>query len=639
MFQTSIVRSLAPSPREARRGRGLGRGVRECSQDTVKTPLSLPLSPLLRHEEREFFPADLVVGSRCIRSNSHYDGLASLGVHPLGCQTPPNTLKRGHQTRLESQNENCWCIRRFPAHWFLIIWILLGSLAAGQGREAAAPPGKPVPGADLFTNGAVLRLRIEIPKKEAAELRRSNRKDVPASVSEGDLIYEQVGVHLKGSTGSFRPLDDKPALTLDFGKFKPGQRFHGLRKIHLNNSVEDPSYLNELLGGELFRAAGVPAPRVNHALVELNGRKLGLYVVKEGFTEDFLGLYFRKTNGNLYEAGVGHDAGEPMKRVSGEGLDDQADLKALATAARQPDLDQRWARLDQILDMDRFITFMALEVMICHRDGYCLARNNFRIYHDLDTDKILFFPHGMDQLFGKSDAPLFPQMNGVVARAVMETPTGRQSYRRKVEFLLTNVFDVAVLAERADSTVKRLQPVLSAKEARTLEREAATVKERIARRRHDLDQQIKQPELAPLQFDNGIAHLAAWQAVDPPVGGTMIQQPASDGKMALRIGAGPVTSASWRAKVLLPAGRYRFEGTASTKGVEPLNFGKNKGARLRVIGVSGVQSANLLGNQDWKVLRVEFQVGAQQEVELVCELRARAGEVWFELGSLRLLRL
>src|SRR5258708_31517874 len=164
---------------------------------------------------------------------------------------------------------------------------------------------------------------------------------------------------------------------------------------------------------------------------------------------------------------------------------------------------------------------------------------------------MLFFPHGMDQLFSKSDAPLFPQMNGLVARAVMETPLGRQSYRRRVEFLLTNVFDVAVLAERADSTVKRLQAALSGKEARALEKEAAIVKERIARRRQDLEQQIKQPELAPLQFENGMARPTAWRAMDPPAGGTLSQELASAGKMALRIQAGPVTSASWRAKVLL----------------------------------------------------------------------------------------
>jgi hypothetical protein len=68
-----------------------------------------------------------------------------------------------------------------------------------------------------------------------------------------------------------------------------------LRKIHLNNSVEDPTYLREQLGGELFRAADA-VPRVGHALVVLDGRSR-LYVLKEGFTEELLARHFRRGDG------------------------------------------------------------------------------------------------------------------------------------------------------------------------------------------------------------------------------------------------------------------------------------------------------------------------------------------------------
>ena len=136
----------------------------------------------------------------------------------------------------------------------------------------------------------------------------------------GALELPKVGLHIKGRVGSFRPIDDKPALTLSFDKFTPGQRFYGLRKVYLNNSVEDPTYLNEALGSELFRAAGVPAPRVGLAKVELNGRPLGLYVLKEGFAEEFLALYFRDPKGNLYDNDTGHDVDERLaKHNAGKG--------------------------------------------------------------------------------------------------------------------------------------------------------------------------------------------------------------------------------------------------------------------------------------------------------------------------------
>ena len=258
------------------------------------------------------------------------------------------------------------------------------------------------PGQDLFTNG-VIRIEIKIAAQDLERLRQNAREFVRAEVTEGATLYGDVAVHLKGSVGSFRPLDDKPGLTLDFARFRATQRFHGLRRVHLNNSVEDPSYCNEQIGGELFRAAGVPAPRVTRALVMLNTRSLGLYVLKEAFTEDFLSCYFKKVGGNLYEPGEGHDVNQRLKKTSIQApAQDRKALKALAEAALEPGLEQRWSRLEKVLELDRFIRFVALEVMLCHRDGYSLARNNFRVYQDLDTGKMVFFPHGMDQLFGSA---------------------------------------------------------------------------------------------------------------------------------------------------------------------------------------------------------------------------------------------
>ena len=60
----------------------------------------------------------------------------------------------------------------------------------------------------------------------------------------------------------------------------------------------------------------------------------------------------------------------------------------------------RWRRLQQTLDIDRFSTFMAMEVMVCHWDGYCMNQNNYRVFHNLADNRIVFIAHGMDQLFG-----------------------------------------------------------------------------------------------------------------------------------------------------------------------------------------------------------------------------------------------
>ena len=498
----------------------------------------------------------------------------------------------------------------------------------------------------MFTNGPIRQIQIEIPPAEMAALRRDSRKYVRATIREGAAIWQPVGAHLKGSTGSFRSLDDKPALTLNFAKFAPDQRFHGLRKIHLNNSVEDPSYLNEHLGTELFLAAGVPAPRVAWATVELNGRKLGLYVLKEGVTEEFLGLHFKRTDGALHEGGGDVTNGAtaslpPQSRDDSDAVaSNSVSLNALAAVVAEPNTTQRWTRLEQALDVERFLSFMATEVMIGHRDGYCLARNNYRTYHDPESGRVVFLPHGMDVLFGRADAPIQPRFAGLVATAVMETPEGHRRYRERFGFLLTNVFDVRALAEKSDLWAAQIRPVLNRGEARAFAREVAAVKDRMAARHSSLVKQFNAPELQLLRFENNIATLTNWVAMDEPAGGKLAHSPAPDGKPALHILAGPVTMASWRASVLLAPGQYRFEGAVSLTRVEPLRSGKTQGAGLRIAGQTSPQPHHLTSDPMWRPLQVEFEVPAPgQEKELICELRASRGEAWFALDSLRVIRL
>src|SRR5439155_16770413 len=85
---------------------------------------------------------------------------------------------------------------------------------------------------------------------------------------------------------------------------------------------------------------------------------------------------------------------------SGDFPNDWSRLEALARAIQEPDLTQRLAQIGQVLDVDRFITFVAMEVMLAHWDGYTMNKNNFRVFHDLTSNRLIFLPHGLDQMFG-----------------------------------------------------------------------------------------------------------------------------------------------------------------------------------------------------------------------------------------------
>src|SRR5437588_6953040 len=411
--------------------------------------------------------------------------------------------------------------------------------------------------------------------------------------------------------------------------------FHGKTKIHLNNSVEDPTYLNEKLGSLIFAKAGIATPAVQHALVRLNGRRLGLYVVKEGFTREFLARHFKDATGNLYDSDTASqisDDLDPGPRRTGH-----ADLNKLLELSRIPDPKQRWTELERLVDLDQFLSFMTIEVMICHRDGYSLARNNYRLYHDPSSDRFIFLPHGMDQLFGRPDSPWRPNiMAGAVAQIVMSTPDGQQRYHERFGRMVTNIFDVQELTNTVDGLALLLRPFA----AKAQFQEAVDdLKRRIIERKAFLLAELGRPAPKPVLFHNQTAAVTNWTPVDIPDRGLLNQTNSPDGMPSLHIVAGPATSASWRSKVLLERGAYRFEARLSVDRVVPLPYGRNKGARLRVTGALAAADSGMMGTRPWTPMAVDFTVRADtEEVELICELRASGGEAWFDRNSLRVVQ-
>jgi hypothetical protein len=531
---------------------------------------------------------------------------------------------------------------RFPGH--LAGAVLAFALASGVNSQPAFTSGD-----ELFTTFFVPHLEIEISPEGMKVLEnyrqvwgqpRPERIDVKATVREGRAVYTNVALHLKGSY-TFQAIDEKPSLTLNFDKFVSGQRFRGLDKIHLNNSVQDPTYLCEKLARELFTAAGVPAARIGHARVSLNGRPLGFYVLVEGYNKRFLKRHFKSTQGNLYDGGSGGDIAKALEVDSGEHPEDRSDLAGLLAATRETNATVRLARLEQVLDVDRFLTFAALEVLLQHWDGYCLGPNNFRLFHDADRDKMVFLPHGLDQILGVGLSPtatITPQWDGVVARALFSTPEGRRRYFARLTQLLTNQFRVETMMARVDQMAGALASSVppGTLEVPEFQRAVTGIRARITRRAESVRQQLDHPE-KPLAFDvNGVAPLAGWQfkrssrgAVNGTRGRTGNRE-----SLEVRIAGGTWTSGSWRKLVLLEAGQYELIGLARTAGLP--DGATNSGVILRVSGER--DSAGLMTNGDWTPLHYGFELPGLINAELVCEFRGPEGTGTFDASSLALRR-
>ena len=223
--------------------------------------------------------------------------------------------------------------------------------------------------------------------------------------------------------------------------------------------------------------------RVTHSRVTLNGRDLGLYVVVEAMNQDFLMREFGNSKGNLYEGDL-QDIDQALEQDNGNDRS-RGDLRALLEATRESELSRRIRLLQERLDVERFLTYAATEVFLGHRDGYFGRRNNYRIYHDAATARMVFVPHGLDVTFitgigawsltnnparpgiGPAARPdrkvagaaLWPDTNSIVAAAVLEIPALREQYYRQCAAVFTNVWRLDWMTNRVNAAVSKMLTV------------------------------------------------------------------------------------------------------------------------------------------------------------------------------------
>jgi spore coat protein CotH len=148
---------------------------------------------------------------------------------------------------------------------------------------AGAQPASADDTAALYDPSTVVIIDLTLPPGEEAKLEATPTEYVKGTVSmtkssDGTPAGEEptpfvaerpVEVRLKGSEGgSFRKLTEKAAFKL---KFKAVNAVFGLRKMTLNNMVQDPSMVHETLAYAAFRATGVPASRTGFAYLRVNG--------------------------------------------------------------------------------------------------------------------------------------------------------------------------------------------------------------------------------------------------------------------------------------------------------------------------------------------------------------------------------
>lgn len=519
--------------------------------------------------------------------------------------------------------------------WFaLVTW----SMLAAQEQSASRLQGD-----SAFDAPSVPEWKLVVSEAAQDQLRTAPREYVECEWRAQGQAPIRVAIKLKGAAGSYRDWDDRPGLTVNAAKFNSQHRVFGMKKFHLNNAVQDETYLSEWLGAEFFRAVGVEVPRVGHVRLWINDRDMGLYVLREGFDSGFLKRRFGESKGRLYDGGFLQDIDSDLELDSGDVDVPKSDLMALATACYERDFEARQTAIAERLDLDAFLTFMAMERICGHWDGYSLNQNNYRIYFP-PKGRSVFLPHGMDQLFGDPGAGLYDPSRSLVAEAVMQSDASRGAYQERLRQLVSRIDPIEVWSQKIDRMQSRLQGVLRSMDeelASVHEERVAELKERLGQRLEALPRLIEEVP-TPIDWSavegeqKGTMALADWF---PVVESEQVQCEVQDrdGVECFAIvheGLGDAV-ASWRTQTLLRRGVYRWTARIQMESVLPMPDDPVGGVALRSVPLARPERWH--GDHDWMEVAMEVEVTEDQRwVEWILEMRARHGSLWIDRDSIRL---
>ena len=284
------------------------------------------------------------------------------------------------------------------------------------------------------------------------------------NVTIGGKLFKNVGLRKKGLLGSVNA--QRPSIKINFDKFGAEQEFEGVSLMTLNNNDTDASLVKQHLAYELFRKAGIPAPRCNFARVTVNGEYLGVYSHVESVRKDFLKRHFTKASGNLYEGQISDftekTAGTFDAKVNAK-KNDRNDLLKATKALAVPD-EQLFDAVGKVVDLNDFYRYWAMEGLIGFNDGYSGNQNNFFIYNDPQSGRFKFIPWGADGVFrarsGKASqagTPMSVMAEGVVAHRLYKTEKGRERYRSELLKVLDEAWDEQALQAKLDKLTRMLR--------------------------------------------------------------------------------------------------------------------------------------------------------------------------------------
>lgn len=300
-------------------------------------------------------------------------------------------------------------------------------------------------------------------------------------------------------------------------RFHRDRPLNDMTTINLIYEYMDRFVLAEPLAYDVYRKAGLAAPRADHVRTWIDGRPIGFQLLVEQPNKAFLRHNGLDAGGNLYKAVWFGDtvvSRHEKKTHTRAGHDDLVKLVDRLTKTKG---DDQWAVIKAEFDVAQVATHYAVRTILSDWDGFF---NNYYLYHDTGgTGRWTLYPWDQDKTWGFHDGtrgyeaffdmPITLGMagdtpvngawwrpGGDVAKPLLANPQFRKVFLARVKDLLERVYTekemlpaIQALGERLEDEVRYRAKVRGENTDRAVEhfrRNLDSLREHLTKRREFL---------------------------------------------------------------------------------------------------------------------------------------------------------
>ncbi|MCZ8522072.1 MULTISPECIES: CotH kinase family protein [Paenibacillus] len=347
----------------------------------------------------------------------------------------------------------------------------LGMAAVQTASSGTASENETKIDEQVFPKDRVIDVRITIDEADFQDMLANAGEEEykTASVNYNGVQLDHVAVRTKGNL-SLRSVvnsdSERYSFKLAFDEYISSQNLYGLTKINLNNNYSDASYMREFLTYELAEQMGLPVPKYSFVNVYVNGELKGFYLAVEQVGEAYLERNFGSAYGALYKAngGTGSDLTWMGDMDSYTGLTLKSESTNDDVLLKLTDALNNGGDLEQVLDVDEALSFIALNVLTANMDSY-LGQNKHNYYLYEDEGKFSVLPWDYNMAFGGLGGTGLlidePTQGTLAERPLVAKLLEVEEYKEKYHAILSGMIQGYLADETFSTRVQELSSLIS----------------------------------------------------------------------------------------------------------------------------------------------------------------------------------